>query len=164
MQTMNSMDHSSEYGQISIDYTYEFVQQNSMWNMLFWLYVYGAHILTFGIILGVCDVYLLGFSTFIIQYCLYQACLPRQTQDVNITRENMYLLGYASGIFLVAYNAQNNALLVWVILIDYALGVGHAWDKQATVDTIVNCRLFYACCQSLLLCVFYTWEPVLGRF
>lgn len=164
MQTMKSLDSSSEggggYDLVSIDYNQEFVEQNTMWNLLFWAYVFGSHLLTFGIILNVGDIYLLGFSSVICQYCLYQACLPRHSEQVSVTRENMYLLGYALGIFLIAYTAQVPSLILWVVLIDYALGIGHAWDKQATIDTVVNCRLFYACCQSLLLCVFYTWEPI----
>jgi hypothetical protein len=165
MQTMNSLDNGGGgggggYDRVNIDYNLEFIEQNGMWDMLFWVYVLGSHLLTFAIILNVGDLYLLASSTFLVQYCLYHACLPRNSSDVSVTRENMYLLGYAGAIFVVGYNAQTPTLLLWVVLIDYALGVGHAWDKQATVDTVVNCRLFYACCQSLLICVFYTWEPI----
>ena len=139
------------------DYNMDAIEQNMMWDMMFWMYVLGAHLLSIAIVLNVCDVYLLLLACLVIQYCLYRACLPRR-HEANITQENVYLLGYISSILLVSYNAQQPGLILWIVFVDYCLGVGHSWDKQATMDTIINCRLFYICCQSIMLCIYYLWK------
>jgi len=152
MQTMNNTEHEHAS---NTEFSLENIELNMMWDMMFWLYSLGAHVLSIGVILNVGDLYLLMFSVIIMHYCLYKACLPK-SGVINITQENIYLLGYASGIALVCYNAQNPQLLIWIVLFDYMLGVGHTWDKQVAMDTIINCRLFYTCCQSFLMCIYYT--------
>jgi hypothetical protein len=42
-----------------------------------------------------------------------------------------------------------------VVVLDYFLGVGHTYDRQATIDTVANCRLFYICACSLAIACFY---------
>ena len=136
------------------EYTEEFVHEQASWNMMFWGYVFACHLLTFTIVLQVCDLYLLLLATIVVQYCLYYACYPKPA-NLNITQENMYLLGYVCGMFLVFHNSLSPNLLVWVLLLDYFLGIGHTWERMPTTDTVINSRLFYICCQSMLLCVYY---------
>lgn len=141
----------------NLDYTLEFVEQNMLWDFMFWIYSIGSHFLLFGIVLNVCDVYLLAFCTIISHYALSKGCLPRG-ENINITRDNLNLLFYVGAIMLIFINAQKQVLIIWICMLDYCLAAGHTWDKLATVDTIINCRLFYICSQSLLLCVYYGWE------
>jgi hypothetical protein len=42
-----------------------------------------------------------------------------------------------------------------VVVVDYFLGVGHTYDRQATIDTVSNCRLFYICAGTLGLALLY---------
>lgn len=151
MQTMSS-DENNQY--TSIDYTYEFLSQNAMWDMLFWVYCLGSHFLLVGVILRICDVYLLLWSVSLIQYALYKICYPRM--DIQtVTRENIYLLGYVVGIWIVFSNAGRQELIFAMTVMDACLGMGHAWDRQATIDTVINCRLAYISCQSFVLCLYY---------
>jgi uncharacterized membrane protein len=47
-----------------------------------------------------------------------------------------------------------------VVVLDYFLGVGHTWDRQATIETVTNCRLFYVCCVSFGVAALYAaWLP-----
>lgn len=150
-QTLN---YTSSDNMNMMDYSFEFVHENVMWNLMFWVYVCLSHLLVFTIILHVAELYLLLLATLVTTYCLYQACLPRDN-NINITRENLFIAGYFLGIILVYNNSQRAELLLWVVVLDYFMGIGHTWDKTATVDTVTNCRLFYICCQSLLLCIYY---------
>ena len=78
-------------------------------------------------------------------------------------QENLNILGYSLGVLVAAYSAQPGsarltALFVAVVL-DYFLGVGHTWDRQATLDTITNCRMFYVCATSMCMAALYgAWE------
>jgi hypothetical protein len=152
IQTMNSTEHEMIS---TMDYSLENIERNMAWNSMFWIYVCGSHLLIMGITLNVCDVYLLMFAVLILHYCLYNGCLPKQ-EVVNITLQNIYFLGYLFSLVLVGVNTQQPALLFWIAAFDYILNVGHTWDTHVSMDTIINCRLFYICCQSLLLCLYYT--------
>ena len=37
------------------------------------------------------------------------------------------------------------SVLTLMVVLDYFMGVGHTYDRQATIDTVSNCRLFYIC-------------------
>ena len=140
------------------DFNVDFIENNVMWDFMFWVYGLGSHFLLVGIIMQISDVYCLVFCSVLLTYSLYKLCYPRSHQ-LNMTRENIFMLGYILGIYLVFINSQKPDLIVWIVILDYCLGLGHVWDKNATtVDTIINCRLFYICCQSLLLCVYYGWQ------
>lgn len=140
-----------------MDYNLDFVEDNVVWNMMFWVYCLGSHFLLIGIIMQTADIYCLAFCTIVLEYSLYKICYPRPNV-INMTRDNLFLLAYVMGIYLVFINSKNQDLIIWIIILDYCLGLGHTWDKMATIDTIINCRLFYICCQSLLLCVYYVWQ------
>lgn len=157
-QTMHFTENDSRYrNEEPADYNTEFVEQAGLWNTMFWSYCLGAHLLLLGIVLQVCDVYLLVLAAIMQVYALYKICLPRnEHMPVHMTRENLNLIMYLGAAGLVFNSAQKPDMLMWIVILDYALGAGHTWDREATVDTIVNCRLFYMCSLSLLLCVYYT--------
>jgi hypothetical protein len=154
MQTMQQ-SQNKEYDMLSnMDYSYEHINSSLYWNYMFWGYVLLAHLLTFSIVLQTCDLYLLLFCTIIGNYSLFHACLPR-TEIVNITRENIYILGYIIGVYIIYQHSRKSDFLLWIIVIDVMLMFGHKHDTDTTMNTVINCRLFYTCCQSLLLCVYY---------
>jgi hypothetical protein len=150
MQTMNSDEQSYAH----VDFNKDFINQNILWDILFWVYSIGSHVLLVGIILSICDVYLLLCSIFIIQYSLYNICQPKE-ETQNMTKDNTFLLAYVIAIWLILYNADRQELILCMIVMDYCLGMGHTWDRQVAVNTVINCRLTYICCQSLVLCVYY---------
>jgi hypothetical protein len=52
----------------------------------------------------------------------------------------------------VAYqvtHANGATIVMLVVVLDYFLGVGHTYDRQTTIDTAMNCRLFYICAGTL---------------
>ena len=50
---------------------------------------------------------------------------------------------------------NGGTVVMLMVVLDYFLGVGHMYDRQATIETIANCRLFYVCTVSLSLAFFY---------
>jgi hypothetical protein len=46
-------------------------------------------------------------------------------------------------------------IIMLLVVLDYFLGVGHTYDRQATLDTVANCRLFYVCVASVSLACLY---------
>jgi hypothetical protein len=78
-----------------------------------------------------------------------------------MTQENLNILGYFLGVMQVGYQippaGQGHAVTVvmCMVVLDYFLGVGHTWDRQATIDTVTNCRLFYVLCTATGLAGLY---------
>lgn len=153
MQTMNYTENDIT----AYDYNVEFIENNFLWNGMFWIYCLGAHLILIGIVMQTADLYCLLLTSILTFYALYLICIPKG-DNINLTRDNVFILAYALAIMIIYVNSQKQDLIIWIVILDYCLGIGHTWDKQATLDTIVNCRLFYICCQSLLLCIYYCWQ------
>ena len=94
-------------------------------------------------------------------YFSMRTCAPPTAGNNTQTHGNLNVLCYMAGVFIVLHNAPGGiaspraaclCVLVWV---DGALGFGHTWDREASMDTITNCRLFYVCTVSLGLCLMY---------
>jgi hypothetical protein len=49
-------------------------------------------------------------------------------------------------------------VVMLVVVLDYFLGVGHCYDRQATLDTAANCRLFYVVAVSVALAALYAFS------
>ena len=82
-------------------------------------------------------------------YFLCRACYPK-SQQINLTQENLNILGYGVGVLqaglqLTGTRANGMSALMVMVVLDYFMGVGHTYDRQATIDTVSNCRLFYVC-------------------
>ena len=91
-------------------------------------------------------------------YLLY-VCLS-QTY-LGCVQENINILGYMTGLVVAGiqiHDADTNRLgvLFSVLILDYVLGIGHTWDRNATIGTITNCRLFYVCSVSICLILLYS--------
>ena len=133
---------SHESGISGQDFQQEVVDQVPMWDLLFWVDVFGAIA-----------------STSFMGYFLFRACAPKG-QLLNLTQENLNILGYCIGILMVSYqmtevHGNGASIIMLVVVLDYFLGVGHTYDRQATMDTISNCRLFYVCAGTLGTALMY---------
>lgn len=144
------------------DYQYEALEQYSMWDFAFWVYCLVLHAIIVLAITTPVDVFCMLLSTAFMVYFLHRVCAPK-SQQVFLTQENMNILGYCVGAGVAAYsipnaNSARMTLLLALVALDYCVGIGHTWDRQATLDTITNCRLFYTILGSLLLAGTYaTW-------
>lgn len=141
------------------DYQPDVMDQAPMWDLLFWAYVMLAHANIVLFVADPVDIYGCIAATSFTVYFLRRACAPKG-QSVNLTRENLNLLGYSAGILMAAYQMTDTRgygayILTLVVVLDYFLGLGHTYDCQATIDTISNCRLFYICIGTLGTAIMY---------
>lgn len=156
--TMTCRMHS-DMGMGGQDYQSDVLEQVGMWDLCFWVYALFAHVITLMAISDPVNVFgLISCPCFMVHF-LYRACCPKGP-NVNLTQENLNLLGYFLGVLQMAYQLTdtrpNGATAVMiVVLLDYFLGIGHTYDRQATLDTVSNCRLFYVCTASLALTCLY---------
>ena len=142
-----------EAGLSGQDFQQDVLDQASMWDLVFWLYVFLAHCIVVVITADPVDVYGgISCACFMV-YFLFRACAPKG-QNMNITQENLNILGYCIGILMMVYQMTDTrgfgaSVVMLVVVVDYFLGIGHTYDRQATIDTVANCRLFYACAGTL---------------
>jgi hypothetical protein len=90
-------------------------------------------------------------ATAFMSYFLFRACYPKG-QQINLTQENLNILGYGLGVLqaalqLMGTRANGMSVLTGMVMVvlDYFMGIGHTYNRQATMDTVSNCRLFYVC-------------------
>jgi hypothetical protein len=147
----------TEHEPMHVDFSVEVMESVFFWDMLFWVYSFLGHLLVITVLMQPANVYLVVLSALLMQYFLYRCCYPKG-QMLNITQENINLLGYAVGGALVFNNTPTSVsvFMFIVVILDYFMGIGHTWDRQCAMDTIINCRLFYICSFSFFLCIFYT--------
>jgi len=77
-----------------------------------------------------------------------------------MTAANANILGYMAGVGIALYSVpqqySNRMVIVFLLVVmDYFLGVGHAWDRGPSMYTVANCRLFWVCSASLCLAAMY---------
>jgi len=127
----------NEQGIGTQDYQNDVMEQVGFWDLLFWMYCMTGHVICISILISPGNIFGCISSTTFMVYFLYRACAPKN-QNINLTQENINLLGYGLGFLQVAYQIHyetSNRVLVLglIVIMDYFLGVGHTWDKQATV-------------------------------
>jgi hypothetical protein len=149
-----------ESGLAGQDYNPDALDTVAMWNVGFWFYCLFAHGIVVFTVADPVDLFGAGLSTCFMVYFLYRVCAPKPGGSVNLTRENMNILGYGAGVALMAYQVTSirpyGAYVVMLTLIlDYFLGLGHTYDREATLETVANCRLFYVCAASLSIAFLY---------
>jgi exosortase/archaeosortase len=149
-----------ESGMAGQDYTPDSLEGIGMWNLAFWLYCFLAHGIVVLIVDDPVDAFGAVSATSFMVYFLYRACYPKPGHSINLTQENLNILGYALGVMQMAYQLTDTRrnggyVIMMVLVLDYFLGLGHTYDRQATIDTIANCRLFYVCAASLSLSLLY---------
>lgn len=149
-----------ESGLAGQDYNPDALDAVGVWNLVFWLYCFLTHALVVFVVTDPADLFGTISATCFMVYFLYRACYPKAGGSVNITRENLNILGYALGIALTAYQITDMRpygayVIMTVLVIDYFLGLGHTYDREATLETVANCRLFYICAVSLCIAFLY---------
>lgn len=148
-----------ESGIAGQDFQQDVLDQIPMWDLLFWLYVMLLHAIVVFIVADPLDIFGLIASTCFMTYFLHRACAPKP-QTLNLTQENLNIVGYCVGVLMAAYQITNNrshsaATIMLLVVVDYFLGIGHTYDRQASIDTIANCRLFYICAGTLGTALLY---------
>lgn len=148
-----------ESGIAGQDFQQEVLDQIPMWDLLFWVYLMLVHAVAVLVVADPVDIFGLAVSTCFMTYFLHRACAPK-SQVLNLTQENLNIVGYCLGVLMTAYQFTSlrphaaTALMLLVVL-DYFLGIGHTYDRQATIDTVANCRLFYICVGTLGTALLY---------
>ena len=59
-----------------------------------------------------------------------------------------------------SYRAELLAVIAGLDL--FVLGVGHLWDTQLSIKTVVNCRIIYCCCILATVAVVYSSQGGFG--
>lgn len=150
-----------EEGITGIDFTQDALDQIGMWDLLFWVHCLGVHCLVFALVATPINVFGWIAATCFTAYFLCRVCAPKPSAP-NMTQENLNILGYFMGMAMAGYQipprtqGDGATVLMSLLVLDYFLGIGHTWDRQATIDTVTNCRLFYMCCSSFGLALFYS--------
>ena len=146
------------------DYQAQVLEEARMWDFLFWAYVFNAHAVAIVLLCTPACIYGVALASVLTVYFLGRCCAPRCGQ-VSMTSENCNLLGLGAGFLLMlgqlGGDSSNLYLVLGAMLVtDYMLGVGHVWDQAPTMDTVINCRLFYLCSTILALALLYSmWTP-----
>lgn len=141
------------------DFQPDVVEQMGLWDALFWAYCLLAHGIVCVIVCDPVDAFGAVSATAFMTYFLLRACYPK-SQQINLTQENLNILGYGLGVLqaalqLTTTRANGMSGLMAMVVLDYFLGVGHTYDRQATIDTVSNCRLFYICAGTVGTAILY---------
>ena len=148
-----------EQGFADHDYQQEVMSEVGLWDLLFWVYCILAHAVVVFIISDPVDIFGALSSVSFMVYFLYRACAPKGP-NLSLTQENINILFYCLGVSQMAYQLTDTrgngaTIIMLLVVLDYFLGVGHTYDRQATLDTVANCRLFYVCVASVSLACLY---------
>ena len=143
------------------DYCSDGIEQTGVWNAAFWLAFSLQHCILVLILTSPCDFYAAALCACFLAYFAYRSCAPNPAGYTQ-TQANLNMMGYAFGAIAAYRNIpggspNRSGCLAFFIMIDCFMGMGHAWDRQATLDTVANCRLFYVCASSLGLCLIYAF-------
>jgi hypothetical protein len=141
------------------DFQADVLEQMGMWEALFWMYCMVVHGI---VVLIVCDpVNIFGAvsATSFMAYFIFRACSPKSA-TINLTQENLNILGYGLGVVqtvvqMTETRGNGVSVVMLMVVLDYFLGLGHTYDRQATIQTVSNCRLFYVCGCALGLALLY---------
>ncbi len=150
---------TQEQGLSGQDFQQDVLDQMGMWDMLFWVFSAAVHGVVVLIVCSPVDAFGALSATAFTTYFLFRACAPK-SQAVNLTQENLNLLGYGLGVLQIAYQvtdarANGVSVVALLVVLDYFLGIGHTYDRQATIDTVSHCRIFYICAGAIGCSVLY---------
>jgi hypothetical protein len=141
-------------------YTHETLSETGLWDLAFWTYCMGTHVLVLLVSLSPGDVFAISLASILTVYFLAHACQPRSGNSVSLIQENFNLLGYFTGILIALYSIPDShpgrsAAVAVTVLLDYILAVGHTFDNEPEMDVITNCRVFWTCFSSFCLSGLY---------
>jgi hypothetical protein len=129
----------------------------------FWM-VFGLnHLLVAAVLCSPCDVYGVCLGVALMVYFWHRTCSPPADGNApaSQTLGNINVLGFYLGAVVLWKNipagqsTSRAGCLLGLVLLDCMMGLGHTWDRLATMETVTNCRLFYVCALSLGLCAVY---------
>jgi hypothetical protein len=143
----------------------ESLGQTGLWNALFWFVVTGAHAIAVAAACSPVDLFAWALATYLCVSFLARICAGQEVdQDGQVSHAisvaNANVLGYMAGVAVAFYSVpsdySNRLIIIFLmIVLDYFLGVGHVWEKTPSVETVANCRLFWACSAGLCLAALY---------
>ena len=90
-----------------------------------------------------------GACVYLMVYFLRRTCSPAEG-PATITAANANIVGYALGLAITLSRIPSQytdryAVVFVLAVLDYFCCIGHTWDRSPTLETIANCRLFWAC-------------------
>ncbi len=147
-------------------YTPECLQQVGVWDPLFWMIVALTHLIVAVAACTPVDAFAALFAAFLLTNFLRTLCAPIDPER-GPTLVNFGLVGYMFGVLVAvvcvpAGCSERYAILLVMTVLDYFLGVGHTWDRAPTLETVANCRLFWASGTALCLAALYgAWNDAL---
>jgi len=156
-----------EAGAISEDVAFgpDALGQTGLWNALFWFVVSGAHAIVFAAACSPVDLFAWGLATYLSVSFLARICAGQEVDHDGqvshaISVANANVLGYMAGVAVAFYSVpsdySNRLIIIFLmIVLDYFLGVGHVWERTPSVETVANCRLFWACSAGFCLAALY---------
>jgi len=147
----------------------EALGQTGLWNVLFWFLVAGAHAIAIAAACSPVGVFSWLWATYMTVTFLAKLCTPSEYGHDGpaasaVTLGNVNVLGYMSGVFVAVSNVpaqySNRYILIFLmVVLDYFLGIGHVWERSPSIQTVSNCRLFWACSAGLCLATLYgAWK------
>lgn len=143
----------------------EALGQTGLWNALFWFIVAGAHAIAVAAACSPVDLFAWALATYLSVSFLARLCAGPDYDSEGpvsgaVTIANANVLGYMAGVAVAVYNVPNDysnrfILIFITVVIDYFLGVGHVWERSPSIETVANCRLFWACSAGVGLAALY---------
>ena len=151
--------NTHEQGLAGQDFQADTLEQMGLWDPLFWAYCMMSHAMVTLVVGDPVDLFGALAATSFMSYFLFRACSPKG-QTLNLTQENLNILGYGVGVMLLVVQltdtrANGMSVVMLMVVLDYFLGIGHTYDRQATIETVSNSRLFYVCAGSVGLALLY---------
>ena len=158
-----------ESGVLSEDQTYspETLLETGLWDSLFWVFIVVVHFVAIGAMDTPCDVYALLLALVLQVLFLHKICAPSETEHRNFAKSNVNIMGFLLGGGVSLFNIPSHshsryAIFFLLFFYDYFLAIGHIWDVQTRVGTVVNCRLCYVCASTLGMAALYgVWNDKL---
>jgi len=129
-----------------------------------------SHLLFAAMLCTPCDVYGVCLGVAILAYFSHGTCSPQAygQSSPTQTQGNLNVLGYYAGAVVLCRNipgtfgSARTMCLLGLVGLDCVMGMGHTWDREMSLETVTNCRLFYVCVMSLALCALYgVWYDTL---
>ena len=136
----------------------------------FWFVYVFNHLLFAAVLCSPFDLYGLCLGVAVLAYFSHRTCSPPPygQSSATQTQGNLNVLGYYCGAVVLfrnipgSFGSPRTMCLVGLVGLDCVMGLGHTWDREATMETVTNCRLFYVCALSLALCALYAvWYDTL---
>jgi hypothetical protein len=143
----------------------EALGQTGLWNALFWFIVAGAHAAVVAAACSPVDLFAWALASYLCVSFLARLCSgpdvgPEGPSAGGVTIANANALGYMLGVGVALYNVPPDysnrfILIIFTVVLDYFMGVGHMWEREPDMQTIANCRLFWTCSAGFGLAALY---------